>query len=109
MARAGERLEDSQLSLLRKEWEAAVQKMPWYASVLRVCAYAGMVAAFYLLCGGYIYFVDDRRFVDGLGFIDTDVWTGDWNYYRCLLRIHLANGILSTGCRLPDCGDCLQP
>lgn len=61
LAQAGERFDLATLQLLRNEWQAAVAQMPMMASIARMCAYGGMVAALYLLCGGYIYFVDDRR------------------------------------------------
>ena len=34
--------------------------MGWRDRLTRVAAYAGMIAALYLLCGSYIFFVDDR-------------------------------------------------
>ncbi len=61
LADAGAPLEAAQLSLLRQEWQEIIGQMRWADSVMRVAAYAGMIAALYLLCGSYIFFVDDRR------------------------------------------------
>jgi putative nucleotidyltransferase with HDIG domain len=49
------------LALLRKEWSTLVGQMRWTDKGARIIAYAGMIGALYLLCGSYIFFVDDRR------------------------------------------------
>lgn len=54
-------LTESELTLLRKEWQVVVGEMRWSDMGIRVLAYAGMIAALYLLCGAYIFFVDDRK------------------------------------------------
>ena len=61
LAEAGAPLGDEQLSLLQKEWMTLVNRMQWTDKLARVIAYAGMICALYLLCGSYIFFVDDRR------------------------------------------------
>jgi putative nucleotidyltransferase with HDIG domain len=63
LADAGAPLEAAELSLLKREWEEIVGQMRWADILTRVAAYAGMIAALYLLCGSYIFFVDDRRLV----------------------------------------------
>ena len=60
LADAGVPLGDVQLSLLQKEWSTLVDRMTWTDKLARVVAYAGMICALYLLCGSYIFFVDDR-------------------------------------------------
>ncbi len=59
LADAGEPLES--LSLLRLEWKQLDASMTLIDRIARVAAFGGMVAALYLLCGSYIFFVDDRR------------------------------------------------
>ena len=61
LASAGESLSEKEIGLLKKEWETIVSKMDATDKLARVTAYAGMVAALYLLCATYIFFVDDRR------------------------------------------------
>ncbi len=61
LADAGKPLSDEELALLKREWEELVDKMHISDKVARVAAYAGMICALYLLCGSYIFFVDDRR------------------------------------------------
>ncbi len=60
LADAGVPLADNELLLLKKEWEMIVGKMGVADMMTRMVAYAGMIAAIYLLCGSYIFFVDDR-------------------------------------------------
>ncbi|WDQ14789.1 HD family phosphohydrolase [Rhodopirellula sp. P2] len=60
LADAGKPLTGRELGLLRSEWSKLVESMRWVDRVARVAAYAGMIAALYLLCGSYIWFVDDR-------------------------------------------------
>jgi putative nucleotidyltransferase with HDIG domain len=67
LAVAGVPLGDEQLLLLRKEWSTLVEQMSWTDKVARVVAYAGMIVALYLLCGSYIFFVDDRRLLQDRG------------------------------------------
>ena len=61
LADAGKPLSSEELSLLRTEWNELVGKMNWSDRIARIAAYAGMISALYLLCGSYIFFVDDRR------------------------------------------------
>jgi cyclic-di-AMP phosphodiesterase PgpH len=61
LASAGEPLAETELELLRTEWQTLVSNMHLTDRVARVAAYAGMIAALYLLCASYIFFVDDRR------------------------------------------------
>jgi putative nucleotidyltransferase with HDIG domain len=61
LADAGQPLSDEELALLKREWEELVDKMHIGDKVARVAAYGGMICALYLLCGSYIFFVDDRR------------------------------------------------
>lgn len=61
LAEAGIPLADEQLALLRIEWNTLVDQMSLTDKAARVIAYAGMIIALYLLCGSYIFFVDDRR------------------------------------------------
>ncbi|TWU04611.1 HD family phosphohydrolase [Stieleria varia] len=61
LAFGGKPLGESELSLLRSEYDHWVASMSWGDRLIRVSAYAGMIAALYLLCGSYIFFVDDRR------------------------------------------------
>lgn len=60
LADAGKPLSGRELSHLRSEWSTLVENMPLYDQIARVLAYAGMIVALYLLCGSYIWFVDDR-------------------------------------------------
>ena len=61
LASAGTPLTEAELSLLRKEWELMSQNMHVNDMIVRFLSYAGMLTAFYLLCGSYIFFVDDRE------------------------------------------------
>jgi putative nucleotidyltransferase with HDIG domain len=61
LAASGVLLSESEISLLRREWETIVASMHLIDKLVRVVAYAGMIAASYLLCATFIYFVDDRR------------------------------------------------
>ena len=61
LAEAGVLLSEKEIALLRHEWETTVNYMHVIDKFVRVIAYAGMVAAFYLLCATYIFFVDDRQ------------------------------------------------
>ena len=63
LATAGVPLDEETLALLRLEHAALAENMRWRDQVTRVIAYGGMLAAIYLLCGSYIYFVDDKRIV----------------------------------------------
>ncbi len=63
LADAGKPVGAKQISLLRREWEELTKKMRWSDSLTRMAAYAGMISAFYLLCGTYIFFVDDRSLI----------------------------------------------
>ncbi len=59
LADAGEPLES--VALLRLEWNALNASMTLIDRAARVAAFAGMIAALYLLCGSYIFFIDDRQ------------------------------------------------
>ena len=63
LVNAGEMLGEENLSLLRLEHQALVDTMRVPDKITRVVAYGGMLAAIYLLCGSFIFFVDDRRIV----------------------------------------------
>ena len=63
LASAGEPLTEEHVSLLRLERQALAMQMSWVDKLTRVIAYAGMIVAIYLLCGSYIFFVNDRRIV----------------------------------------------
>lgn len=63
LADAGKSLTPIDLQLLRMEWQTLVDHMNWSDRTFRIIAYLGMVIAFYLLCGSYIFFVDDRRLI----------------------------------------------
>jgi cyclic-di-AMP phosphodiesterase PgpH len=67
MARAGQPLTVENLQLLRKEWQTLLERMNWKTQAIRMLAYFGMILALYLLCGSYIFFVDDRNLI-------LDVW-----------------------------------
>jgi putative nucleotidyltransferase with HDIG domain len=60
LAPAGQPLGPIQIDLLRREWEALTDKIGLGTRLARLAAYAGMIAALFLLGGGYIHFVDDR-------------------------------------------------
>ena len=61
LAEAGSPLSDQAISRLKREWQELAGKMQLTDQAARVAAYAGMICALYLLCGSYIFFVDDRR------------------------------------------------
>lgn len=61
LAEAGTPLADEEIDLLKREWEELYRKMHFTDKAARIAAYAGMICALYLLCGSYIFFVDDRR------------------------------------------------
>ncbi|MEX0824532.1 MAG: HDIG domain-containing metalloprotein [Pirellulaceae bacterium] len=63
IAAAGKPLGIEQLELLQHEWMAVTGNMRWPDRLLRIGAYIGMIMALYLLCGSYIYFVDDRDLI----------------------------------------------
>ena len=63
LASAGKILDQEQITVLRLERQAMAGKMRVSDQLARILAYGGMIAAIYLLCGSYIYFVDDRRIV----------------------------------------------
>lgn len=67
LARAGESLQQPQIYLLRQEWEQLTTQMQWPDRIARVSAYTGMIAALFLLCGAYIYFIDDRQLIADIG------------------------------------------
>lgn len=60
IATAGRPIDTTQLDVLHTEWKVLTDNMEWTDRLLRVVAYLGMIIALYLLCGSYIYFVDDR-------------------------------------------------
>jgi len=64
LADAGSPLSLAEVTLLRTEWDELIGRMNWTDKLARVAAYAGMIAALYLLCGSYIFFVDDRRLLE---------------------------------------------
>ncbi|QDV64120.1 HD family phosphohydrolase [Crateriforma conspicua] len=61
LASAGQPLTADELSLLRYEWQALLDQLSISDRIARVAAYGGLIIALYLLCGAYIYSVDDRR------------------------------------------------
>ncbi|TWT83963.1 hypothetical protein CA13_54370 [Planctomycetes bacterium CA13] len=63
LADAGKPLAEKELALLRVEAREFVTRMGWRDKIARFLAYAGMMAALYLLCGSYIFFVEDRSLV----------------------------------------------
>ncbi len=64
LAQAGQPItRTSQLPLLRAEYEAWLNQLSWGETIIRLMAFAGMLAALYLLCGLYIYFQYDRRLI----------------------------------------------
>lgn len=60
LADAGKPLSSRELAHLRSEWATLIENMPLDDQIARVVAYAGMIVALYLLCGSYVWFVDDR-------------------------------------------------
>lgn len=67
LAPAGQPLGPIQIDLLRREWEALTDKIGLGTRLARLAAYAGMIAALFLLGGGYIHFVDDRSLLADAG------------------------------------------
>ncbi len=67
LARAGESLQSKQIELLRQEWHELSSQMRWPDRIARLTAFSGMIAAMFLLCGSYIYFVDDRELLRDFG------------------------------------------
>ncbi|KAA5541391.1 HDIG domain-containing protein [Roseiconus nitratireducens] len=63
LADAGEPLNADELELLRQEHAQWTKYRGLTDRLARLAAYAGMIAALYLLCGSYIVFVDDRSLV----------------------------------------------
>ena len=63
LADGGRPLGVSELTLLQHEHGEWIDRMAMRDKLGRVAAYAGMIAALYLLCGSYIFFVDDRSLV----------------------------------------------
>lgn len=64
LAQAGRPLSrDNELPLLRAEYDAWIKQLSWGETTIRLFAFAGMLAALYLLCGMYIYFQYDRTLV----------------------------------------------
>lgn len=61
LADAGVPISERDLALLRREWQALIDNMHWIDRAARIAAYAGMIAALYLLCAAFIYFVGDRQ------------------------------------------------
>ncbi|MFK8114420.1 MAG: HD family phosphohydrolase [Rubripirellula sp.] len=61
LAEAGEALSEKEMGLLKREWETLVSSMRLTDQVARMTAYAGMIAALYLLSATFIFFVDDRH------------------------------------------------
>ena len=60
LATAGKPLAIEEMTLLQREWEEILGHMRLPDQFARMVGYAGMIAALYLLCGSYIFFVDDR-------------------------------------------------
>ncbi len=61
LAEAGKVLSEKEVRLLSREWIELISRMRWVDKFARMVAYGGMIAALYLLCASYIWFVDDRR------------------------------------------------
>ena len=60
IAKGGEPMQTEQIHLLRVEWQTLVSQMSLLDRFARLAAYTGMIIALFMLCGSYIYFVDDR-------------------------------------------------
>ncbi len=60
IAKGGEPLQTEQIHLLGVEWQTLVSQMSLLDRLARLAAYTGMIIALFMLCGSYIYFVDDR-------------------------------------------------
>lgn len=63
LAPAGSPLGPAQIELLRYEWMALSNQIPWSARIARITACFGMLAALILLIGIYVYSVDDRSLI----------------------------------------------
>lgn len=63
LAQAALPLKNEALVLLQREWDQIIANQGWADRTLRMAAYFGMIMAMYLMVGGYIYFVDDRRVI----------------------------------------------
>ncbi|WP_146527199.1 HD family phosphohydrolase [Novipirellula artificiosorum] len=61
LADAGKPLTGKELALLRMEESEFANRMGWRDKLARFAAYAGMITALYLLCGSYVFFVEDRE------------------------------------------------
>ena len=83
LAEAGMPLGDKEMELLKLEWSTLVSEMRWTDKLARVLAYAGMICALYLLCGSYIFFVDDRRLLQ------------DWTMLAKLLTVMVVTIVLA--------------
>ena len=55
------------LFFCEKNGALLIEQMSWTDRAARVVAYAGMIIALYLLCGSYIFFVDDRSLLQDRG------------------------------------------
>lgn len=85
LAPAGQPLGTAQIELLWHEWEALTEQMGRTPRLARLAAYAGMIAALFLLGGAYIFFVDNRELLSDvrklsrlLGFIVATVAICYW-------------------------------
>jgi cyclic-di-AMP phosphodiesterase PgpH len=67
LAPAGQPLGVAEIELLRREWQSLSDKMSWGTKLARLAAYAGMIAALFLLGAAYIHFVDDRSLLGTVG------------------------------------------
>ncbi|QDV69171.1 Ribonuclease Y [Rosistilla carotiformis] len=67
IAPSGKPLGKQQLDLLQSEWNALQGSRSFTDAMMRLLAYAGMLAALYLLCGSYIYFVHDPVLITDVG------------------------------------------
>ena len=67
LAPAGQPLGVAEIELLRREWQSLSDQMGWGTKLARLAAYAGMIAALFLLGAAYIYFVDDRSLLIKVG------------------------------------------
>lgn len=64
LARAGHPLSlETDLPLLRAEYDAWVSQLSWSEMIARAAAFLGMVAALFMLCGIYLYYQIDASFI----------------------------------------------
>ncbi len=64
LARAGHPLSlETDLPLLRAEYDAWISHLSWSEMFVRACAFFGMVAALFMLCGIYLYYQIDATFI----------------------------------------------